>query len=56
MLVAIGLMMFAGQFLLQFFGIANGMPPGLASVVSQSQGMFTVLLAMVTLGERPTGR
>lgn len=56
MLISIGLTMFAGQFLLQFFGIANGMPPGLASVVSQTQGMFTVLLAMVMLGERPTGR
>jgi O-acetylserine/cysteine efflux transporter len=56
MLVSIGLTMFAGQFLLQFFGIANGMPPGLASVVSQTQGMFTVLLAMIVLRERPTGR
>jgi O-acetylserine/cysteine efflux transporter len=56
MLLAIGLTMFAGQFLLQFFGIANGMPPGLASVVSQTQGMFTVLLAMVLLKERPTPR
>ena len=56
MLVAIGLTMFTGQFLLQFFGIANGMPPGLASVVSQTQGMFTVMLAMLVLKERPTPR
>lgn len=56
MLVAIGLTMFAGQFLLQFFGIANGMPPGLASVVSQTQGMFTVVLAALVMRERPTGR
>ncbi|SHI23193.1 EamA family transporter [Pollutimonas bauzanensis] len=56
MLVAIGLTMFTGQFLLQFFGIANGMPPGLASVVSQTQGMFTVMLAMLVLKERPTAR
>lgn len=56
MLIAIGLTMFTGQFLLQFFGIANGMPPGLASVVSQTQGMFTVMLAMLVLKERPTPR
>jgi O-acetylserine/cysteine efflux transporter len=56
MLVLIGLTMFAGQFLLQFFGIANGMPPGLASVVSQTQGMFTVILATLVLKERPNGR
>ncbi|HUH60671.1 MAG TPA: EamA family transporter [Candidimonas sp.] len=56
MLVVIGLTMFTGQFLLQFFGIANGMPPGLASVVSQTQGIFTVILAMLVLKERPTVR
>lgn len=55
-LIVIGLTMFTGQFLLQFFGIANGMPPGLASVVSQTQGMFTVVLAVVLLRERPTTR
>lgn len=56
MLIAIGSTMFTGQFLLQFFGIANGMPPGLASVVSQTQGMFTVLLAILVLKEVPTTR
>ena len=56
MLIAIGSAMFTGQFLLQFFGIANGMPPGLASVVSQTQGMFTVLLAILVLKEVPTTR
>ena len=56
MLVLIGMTMFTGQFLLQFFGIANGMPPGLASVVSQTQGMFTVVLAVLFLKERPSGR
>jgi O-acetylserine/cysteine efflux transporter len=54
MLIAVGATMFAGQFLLQFFGIANGMPPGLASVVSQSQALFTVIFAIAILGERPT--
>ena len=29
-LIAMGLTLYTGQFLLQFFGIASGMPPGLA--------------------------
>ena len=33
----LGLTLFAGQFLMQFFAIANGMPPGLASIVVQTQ-------------------
>jgi O-acetylserine/cysteine efflux transporter len=55
-LVAIGLTLFTGQFLFQFFGIASGMPPGLASVVVQTQAFFTVLFAAVVLGERPARR
>jgi len=55
-LVAIGLTLFTGQFLFQFFGIANGMPPGLASVIVQTQAFFTVLFAAVALGERPSRR
>ena len=56
MLVAIGLTIFTGQFLLQFFGIANGMPAGLTAVVSQTQALFTVLFAVVVLGDRPNRR
>jgi O-acetylserine/cysteine efflux transporter len=55
-LVAIGLTLFTGQFLFQFFGMAAGLPPGLASVIVQTQAFFTVLLAAVALGERPTRR
>lgn len=55
-LVPIGLTLFAGQFLLQFFGIANGMPPGLASIVVQTQAFFTVLFAACLLRERPSRR
>lgn len=51
-LIPIGLTLFAGQFLFQFLGIATGMPPGLASVVVQTQALFTVLFASA-LGERP---
>ena len=54
LLVATGLTLYAGQFLFQFFGIAHGMPPGLASLVVQTQAFFTVLFAAVVLRERPT--
>jgi O-acetylserine/cysteine efflux transporter len=55
-LVPVGLTLFAGQFLFQFFGIAAGMPPGLASIVVQSQALFTIALATLFLRERPTRR
>lgn len=55
-LCAVGLTLFAGQFLFQFFGIANGMPPGLASIVVQTQALFTILFAGVVLKEKPTRR
>ena len=55
-LVTIGLTLFTGQFLFQFFGIAGGLPPGLASVIVQTQALFTVLFAAIALGERPARR
>jgi O-acetylserine/cysteine efflux transporter len=55
-LVTIGLTLFTGQFLFQFFGIARGLPPGLASVIVQTQALFTVLFAAVALSERPARR
>src|ERR1051325_8224366 len=55
-LIPVGLTLFAGQFLFQFFGIAQGMPPGLASVIVQSQALFTIALAALFLRERPTHR
>ncbi len=55
-LVAIGLTLFAGQFLLLFFAFAAGMPPGVASVTQQTHAVFSVVLAAPLLGERPTGR
>jgi O-acetylserine/cysteine efflux transporter len=55
-LIPVGLTLFLGQFLLQFFGIALGMPPGLAAVVVQTQALFTILFAAVALGERPSRR
>jgi len=56
LLGAIGLTLFAGQFLFQFFGIAHGMPPGLASIVVQTQALFTILFAALALHERPPRR
>lgn len=55
-LIALGLTLFTGQFLFLFFGIAHGMPPGLASVAAQTQAFFTVLLAAAALGETPSLR
>jgi O-acetylserine/cysteine efflux transporter len=56
MLIAIGLTVFTGQFLLQFFGIAYGMPAGLTAVVSQTQALFTVLFAAIAIGDKPSAR
>ena len=55
-IVAIGLTLFTGQFLLLFFAYTQGMPPGLASVSQQMQAFFTVLLAAVFLHDRPSRR
>jgi O-acetylserine/cysteine efflux transporter len=52
-LVALGLFLYTGQFVFQFFGIAAGMPAGLAAVAVQTQALFTVALAALVLGERP---
>jgi O-acetylserine/cysteine efflux transporter len=53
-LVAVGLALFAGQFLFQFTGIAWGMPAGLAAIVVHTQAFFTVAAASLVLGERPS--
>lgn len=42
------------QFLTQTYGMAHGVPPGLTAVIVQSQALFTIALAAVLLGERPT--
>jgi O-acetylserine/cysteine efflux transporter len=55
-LVTIGSTLFTGQFLFQFLGIAQGMPPGLAAIVVQTQALFTILFAAALLRERPTPR
>jgi O-acetylserine/cysteine efflux transporter len=54
LLILIGLTLFLGQFLTQFFGIAHGVPAGLAAVIVQSQALFTIGFAAVVFGEKPT--
>jgi O-acetylserine/cysteine efflux transporter len=55
-LIAIGATLFGGQFQLQFFAMANGLPPGLASLLVQTQALFTIVFAAIVLRERPTAR
>ncbi len=54
--VGVGLFTSAGQFGLLFVAIDQGLPAGLASLVLQVQAVFTILLAIVLLGERPAVR
>jgi O-acetylserine/cysteine efflux transporter len=54
--VAIGLTLFAGQFLLFFLALAMGLPPGLASVTQQTQVLFSTVLAAIFLGDVPRRR
>jgi O-acetylserine/cysteine efflux transporter len=51
---AIGLFLSVGQFGLLFVGIHAGMPAGLSALVLQLQAIFTIVLAVAILGERPT--
>jgi O-acetylserine/cysteine efflux transporter len=55
-LILVGLFLYTGQFLFQFFGIALGMPPGLAAIVIHTQALFTILFSALLLGERPLRR
>jgi len=54
-LVAISGTLFLGQFLAQSWAIAHGVPVGLASVIVQSQALFTVAFAVIAFREVPTG-
>ena len=51
--VAIGGSLGVFSFGLLFVGIDQGMPAGLSSLVLQTQVIFTVAFAALTLGERP---
>ena len=43
-----------GQFGFLYLSLEAGLPPGLAALVLQAQVIFTVVIAAVPLGERPT--
>ncbi|MDR0277785.1 MAG: EamA family transporter [Paucimonas sp.] len=51
-LVAYGSTISLGQFAFLFEAMHNGMPPGLASLVLQSQAFFTMIFAALFLNER----
>ena len=53
-LIAISVTLFLGQFLAQSWAIAHNVPVGLASVIVQSQALFTVAFAALAFGEIPT--
>jgi O-acetylserine/cysteine efflux transporter len=54
LLIAISFTLFLGQFLAQAYAIAHGVPVGLASVIVQSQALFTIALAIIAFREWPT--
>jgi O-acetylserine/cysteine efflux transporter len=53
-LIAISGTLFLGQFLAQSWAIAHSVPVGLASVIVQSQALFTVAFAAIAFREIPT--
>src|SRR4029077_8587429 len=53
-LIAISSTLFLGQFLAQSIAIARGVPVGLASVIVQSQALFTIGFAAIIFREVPT--
>ena len=55
-LLLVGLFMGTGQYGLLYLGMAAGMPSGLSALVMQAQVPFTILIAAVVPGERPTAR
>ncbi len=54
LIFAYGMFMFGLQFSLLFGGLYAGMPPGLTSLVFQSQVFFSLFLAAIFLGEIPS--
>jgi O-acetylserine/cysteine efflux transporter len=53
-LISISFTLFLGQFLAQAYGIANGVPVGLSSVIVQSQALFTIGFAAIAFHELPS--
>jgi O-acetylserine/cysteine efflux transporter len=55
-LLLIGGFLSLGQFALLYVALALGMPPGLASLLLQTQVMFSIAVAALVLRERPSRR
>lgn len=55
-IVAIGATLSLAQFALLYLALALGMPPGLASLLLQTQVIFSIVVAAVVVRERPTAR
>lgn len=55
-LLLVGGFLSLGQFTLLYLALALGMPPGLASLLLQTQVMFSLVIAALALNERPTRR
>jgi O-acetylserine/cysteine efflux transporter len=53
LILGIGLVLGVVKFSFLFIGMDVGVPPGLASLLLQSQAFFTVILAMAFFAERP---
>lgn len=53
-ILLIGGFMSLGQFSLLYLALHLGMPAGLASLLTQAQVMFTILISSAFLGERPS--
>ncbi len=56
LLIILGTLLFVGQFMFLFFAYGAGMPPGLASVATHTQAVFTIMIAAVILREVPNTR
>src|SRR6185312_3923798 len=54
--VGVGVFICVGQFGLLFVAMNIGLPAGLASVIAPLQPVFTIPLAVLALGERPSLR
>jgi len=53
-LAGIGVFLFGGQFVLLFFAMQAGLPPGLSSVLVQLHGPLTAVIAAIVLHEHAT--
>lgn len=55
-ILAIGAFLSLGQFAFLYLALALGMPPGLASLLHQSQVVLTVIVSVLVLREHPSRR